>query len=271
MDGLKFRFGKNWKNFSRILGAERIEASKVNIKRLLKMDSLKDQTFLDIGSGSGLSSVAANALGASVRAFDYDLDSVEASKTNLDRFCKDGHWEITQGSALDAEFMSSLGKFDIVYSWGVLHHTGDMWTGIDLASKTVKPDGVFALAIYNDQGGASRRWLKVKKTYVRSPKIVQFLIALMFFFYFELRGFLIRLVRFQNPLPFSDWQKRKESRGMSVWYDVIDWVGGYPFEVAKPEEILSFLMERGFRLESMYTCAGGHGCNEFLFRKETTE
>lgn len=271
MSDLRFKFGKNWKAFSKTLNEVKIQASIINVSCLLGEESLSGKSFLDIGCGSGLSSLAAIRLGAKVRGFDYDQDSVEAAQSNLTSFAENDDWTISSGSVLDEEYMSSLGKFDVVYSWGVLHHTGNMWPGIDLASKAVKEGGKFALAIYNDQGGASNRWKSVKRAYVKSPFFIQFLIALFFAIFFESRAFLIRLVRLQNPLPFSDWNKRKLDRGMSVWHDVVDWVGGYPFEVAKPEEIFGFLYDRGFTLEGMYTCGGGQGCNEFLFLKKEND
>jgi 2-polyprenyl-6-hydroxyphenyl methylase/3-demethylubiquinone-9 3-methyltransferase len=52
---------------------------------------------------------------------------------------------------------------------------------------------------------------------------------------------------------------------MSPWRDVVDWVGGYPFEVAKPEAIFKFYQRRGFTMVDLNTCGGGHGCNEFVF------
>lgn len=83
--------------------------------------------------------------------------------------------------------------------------------------------------------------------------------------FFELRSAAIRLIRMQNPLPFKDWATRKNHRGMSVWHDLVDWVGGYPFEVAKPEEVFHYCKLRGFTLESLTTNGGGLGCNEYLF------
>jgi 2-polyprenyl-6-hydroxyphenyl methylase/3-demethylubiquinone-9 3-methyltransferase len=56
-------------------------------------------------------------------------------------------------------------------------------------------------------------------------------------------------------------------RGMSPWRDVVDWVGGLPFEVAKPEEIFEMFQQRGFSLDRLRTCAGGLGCNEFVFSR----
>lgn len=59
----------------------------------------------------------------------------------------------------------------------------------------------------------------------------------------------------------------KNNRGMSAWRDIVDWAGGYPFEVAKPEEVFDFFQAKGFSLKKLKTCAGGLGCNEFVFVK----
>jgi hypothetical protein len=61
------------------------------------------------------------------------------------------------------------------------------------------------------------------------------------------------------------WTDYKSSRGMSRWHDLVDWVGGYPFEVARPEAVLDFVRERGFTLERLTTCGGKLGCNEYVF------
>ena len=60
---------------------------------------------------------------------------------------------------------------------------------------------------------------------------------------------------------------RTDARGMHRWYDLVDWVGGWPFEVARPEEVFRFLRDQGFQLEELRTCGGKLGCNEFLFRR----
>jgi len=86
--------------------------------------------------------------------------------------------------------------------------------------------------------------------------------------YFEIRSAVFRLLTSQDPLPFKHWAEKKKSRGMSVWHDLVDWVGGYPFEVAKPEEIFEFYRMEGFTLVKLKTCAGGLGCNEYVFLRE---
>ncbi len=264
---LRFSFGRNWDKFANKINEERIKSSEKSLKLLLRQHNLRNKRFLDVGCGSGLSSLVALNLGAEVVAFDFDEKSVETTKKVIAKYSpgKVGTTSVNQGSVLDEQYMKSLEVFDIVYAWGVLHHTGDMWQAIKIASDAVAPGGAFALAIYNDQGGSSVRWRAIKKAYVNGSILRKsFLVGLVGLF-FEVRAFLVRVIKFQNPLPISDWAKRKNNRGMSVFHDLIDWVGGYPFEVAKPEELLEFLGQRGFILDHLKTCGGGHGCNEYLF------
>jgi 2-polyprenyl-6-hydroxyphenyl methylase/3-demethylubiquinone-9 3-methyltransferase len=168
---------------------------------------------------------------------------------------------------LDRAFLQGLGTFDVVYSWGVLHHTGRMWAALELTTAAVGADGKLFLAIYNDQGGASRRWRAVKRAYNRLPAPGKFLLVLAAGAYLEGKYALIRLVRLQNPLPLKSWTQRKKERGMSVFRDLVDWVGGYPFEVAKPEEVFDFCRKRGFVLERLLTAGGGFACNQYVFRR----
>ena len=267
----RFAFGRNWQRFASLVTEERIQASVDSLRTLLRLApgaDLAGKRLLDIGCGSGLSSLAALRLGAEVTAFDYDEDSVGTTRLLLKQFAPtDGSYAVQQGSVLDPGLMATLGLFDLVYSWGVLHHTGDMWRAIDLAAATVAPGGHLALALYNDQGGASRRWAAIKRAYVRGGPALRWTLVFAVGLFFELRSALIRCLRLENPLPFKDWRERHRIRGMAVWHDLVDWVGGYPFEVAKPEEVLDRLMPQGFTLVGLNTCAGGHGCNEFLFRR----
>jgi 2-polyprenyl-3-methyl-5-hydroxy-6-metoxy-1,4-benzoquinol methylase len=268
---VRFEFGKNWGKFARLVDQERIEAAERSLKSFLPFTDLRGKRFLDIGCGSGLLSLAARRLGAEVHSFDYDVDAVECS-----RRLRDGHdpdddrWTIEQGSVLDRDYLTKLGSFDIVYSWGVLHHTGAMWQALDNAQLPVKPGGYLYIAIYNDQGGASRRWTSVKRIYNRSPKPVRLAMVVAVGGVFFLRGSLVRLVKLRNPFSVKgETARKKQDRGMSVWHDLVDWVGGYPFEVAKPEEIFDFFAKRSFSLEKLKTCAGGLGCNEFVFRRRS--
>ena len=261
-----FDFGKNWINFSKNIDEERIELAINSFTSLIDID-FKKKSFFDVGCGSGLSSLVALRLGAKVFAIDSDAYSIISTTNLLKKFSRNKNYKIEQKSILDEEFIRKVKKFDVVYSWGVLHHTGEMWRALENCSLKVKKKGKLVLAIYNDQGGASKRWHYIKKIYVSSPKIIKFFLVGFFFLYFEIRSFLIKLLRFQNPFPFDDWKNKKKNRGMSVIHDLIDWVGGYPFEYSKPEKIFIFLKKKGFILDNLKTNAGGHGCNEYVFTK----
>ncbi|MCX6999354.1 MAG: class I SAM-dependent methyltransferase [Candidatus Sumerlaeota bacterium] len=267
-EGNRFEFGKNWSRFLSRLNEERIIRAENSLKMMLEAEDLRGRSFLDIGCGSGLFSLAARRLVAHVRSFDYDPQSAACTRELKRRyFPEDAGWVIEEGSILDRKYVQSLGRFDIVYSWGVLHHTSAMMEALEMAGSLVADGGRIFIAIYNNQGGASRRWASLKSLYNHSPRPVRWLLVLGVGLFFEVRSALIRLCRLQNPLPFKDWAKRREDRGMSVWHDLVDWVGGYPFEVAKPEEIFNFFKTRGFILTQLKTCGGGLGCNEYVFVK----
>lgn len=266
--GERFAFGSNWRSFLETIDEERIAVATAALADMLEVTSLAGQRFLDVGSGSGLSSLAARRLGAEVISFDYDPQCVACGEELKSRFAAgDAQWTILHGSVLDREFLDGLGKFDVAYSWGVLHQTGAMWQALENVGAMVDRGGKLFISIYNDQGGKSRRWRVIKRLYCLSPRFVQTLLVLGVGAWWETRDFLIRLVRRQNPLPFADWAKKKKTRGMSVWHDLVDWVGGYPFEVARPEEVFDFFRARGFALTRLKTELCGHGCNEYVFER----
>ena len=266
--GERFEFGGNWRSFLDTLDEERIARAEMSLREMLELESLEGKSFLDVGSGSGLFSLAARRLGADVVSFDYDPESVACTRhLRQTYFADDPKWRVDEASVLDQAYLETLSKFDIVYSWGVLHQTGDMWRALDNVGGLVDDDALLFISIYNDQGGASNRWRIIKRCYNLSPRPAQWLLTASVGAWWELRGALIRLVRLQNPLPFADWAAKKRTRGMSVWHDLVDWVGGYPFEVAKPDGIFHFFRERGFTLLRMTTVGQGHGCNEYVFRK----
>ena len=266
--GERFEFGKNWQRFLTLVDEQRISAAEQSLKEMLSIDSLSGTTFLDVGSGSGLFSLAARRLGAQVHSFDYDPASAACTRELKRRYRPDDDlWTIDEASVLDPQYLASLERFQIVYAWGVLHQTGHMWQALANVDGVVQDGGRLFVAIYNDQGGASRRWRLVKRIYNRAPRLIKLFIVLAVGAWWESRSAFIRLVRLQNPLPFRDWEVTTKARGMSPWYDLVDWVGGYPFEVAKPEKIFDFYRQRGYTLTRLATDGCGHGCNEYVFVK----
>ena len=268
--GERFAFGRNWRSFLDRMDEERIREATRSIEKLLGRDPLREKRFVDAGSGSGLFSLAAMRLGAGeVCSFDYDPSSVACARELKERFFpKDDRWRILEGSVLDAAFLRSLGRFDVAYSWGVLHHTGEMWRALDNVRSLVAPGGRLALAIYNDQGGSSGRWRRIKRLYCRTPRLLRPALFFPIPLYYELKWMTTDL--FHGKMPFAAW-RRQSARGMSPWHDWIDWLGGYPFEVARPEEIFNFYRGHGFSLEVLVTCQGGWANNEFVFRAPETD
>jgi len=266
--GDRFEFGRNWRRFLKVLDETSILEAEKSLKKTLEIEYLSGKRFLDIGSGSGLVSLAAKRLGAIVHSFDYDPLSVACTVELKRRYFRDDpQWTIERGDVLNTDYLKSLGQFDVVYSWGVLHHTGDLWRALGNITPLVDCGGKVLISIYNDQGASSLRWASLKKFYNHSSRPVRLMTILGVGGYWEIRSALIRLMRFKNPLPFKDWAMRKRDRGMSVWHDLVDWVGGYPFEVAMPEEIFEFCWKKGFQLVKLKTCRGGIGCNEYVFVK----
>jgi 2-polyprenyl-3-methyl-5-hydroxy-6-metoxy-1,4-benzoquinol methylase len=266
--GERFEFGENWARFLRVLSEERIAAAERALQRMLGQTRLDGLSFLDIGSGSGLSSLAARRLGARVHSFDYDPRSV-ASTTELRRryYSGDPQWTVARGSALDPDYLRSLGSFDVVYSWGVLHHTGRMWEALENAIVPVAPGGRLFIAIYNDTGSQARRWRSIKRTYNRLPRAARAPFAVVVSLPEEGKAFARALARLRPGEYLRSWTDYRRRRGMSRWHDIVDWVGGYPYEFATPDEIFDFYRERGFTLDKMQVGGVGLGCNEFVFRR----
>ena len=258
----RFAFGANWRRFLGVLDEDRIRAAERSLTDWLGAEPMSRSSFLDVGCGSGLFSLAARRLGASVRSFDYDSDSVSCTALLRDRFFPDDPtWVVEQGSVLDHVYLERLPTFDIVYSWGVLHHTGSLWRALENVSSLVRPGGALWIAVYDDRGRSSVRWTKVKRLYNRAPPPAR--AAILALAFLRLWGpTLLRDAVSGNPR--RTWTSHRARRGMDPWRDTVDWVGGYPFEVSTPERLFEFFRARGFVLERLRVHAGAN--NEMLFR-----
>lgn len=258
----RFRFGANWRSFARLIDEDRVREASASLSSHL--GDISGMSFLDAGCGSGLFSLAAARLGAGcVHSFDLDVDSVETTLALQRRFAPAAaRWTIEQGDILDRPYLDKLGKWDIVYAWGVLHHTGDMVAAWECVARLVSPRGRLFISIYNDEGPNSIRWRSIKRVYQGLPYPLRPLLVLL-----ALAPRELRTVAASGPASYARaWRTYKTNRGMSRWHDMVDWVGGYPFEVAKPDVVLEFFQARGFIPEVSHTTGAGSGCNEFLFR-----
>jgi 2-polyprenyl-3-methyl-5-hydroxy-6-metoxy-1,4-benzoquinol methylase len=263
----RFEFGENWINFLNKLSNEHIEASKDSMNEFLTIDMLKGKSFIDIGSGSGLHSLVAAMQGAKVFSFDYDYHSFLATSKIKEKYLPDySFWEISQGSVLDDNYMNRLPRFDIVYSWGVLHHTGSMWNAISNATKLVENNGHFFIAIYNNQRWKSRFWWFIKFLYNKLPKILQKIYAILLGYTFIVINLLKYTIMLKPGIAIEALKNYKKGRGMNMINDMIDWIGGFPYEYATVKELDDFFKKRGFELIKVKE-ASSLGCHQIIFKK----
>jgi SAM-dependent methyltransferase len=262
----RFRFGENWLGFARSIGTIQLTEAEVSLRRMLQCDTLGGLSFLDIGSGSGLFSLAARKLGARVHSFDFDEESVLCTARLRDRYFNgDREWTIERGSILDGAYVRSLGTFDVVYAWGVLHHTGAMLDALRAAARLVASGGVFAFALYH-RTLMCGLWRWEKRWYsVASPEAQQ-----------RARAVYVTLLRTAFFLTRRDFQSHVANyhsiRGMDFVHDVHDWMGGYPYESILAPEVDVLMRPLGFaRIYAtgtpLTTGIFGSGCDEYVYRQ----
>ena len=249
-----------------MLDDDRVRLAESSLREMLGVKNMEGKRFLDIGSGSGLFSLAARRMGGKVHSFDYDTQSVACTAELRRRFFPDdSDWVVAQGSALDTRYLSTLGTFDIVYSWGVLHHTGAMWLGIENAINRVTGGGQLFIAIYNDQGYKSRAWWLVKWFYNVLPRplntIYVYTLGLLTNGVNILR-YTIKLKPMTAIRPLLEYEQK---RGMSLMHDLIDWIGGFPYEFVRYEVLVAYMQVRGFALVKA-VAATSLGCHELVFQ-----
>jgi 2-polyprenyl-3-methyl-5-hydroxy-6-metoxy-1,4-benzoquinol methylase len=265
--GNRFKFGANWTRFLALIDEDRIFGAETSLREMLGVVDLRGRRFLDVGCGSGLFSLAARRLGAEVHSFDFDPKSVACAQELKRRYFPDDPlWQVEEGSILDSLFVSRLGQYDVVYSWGVLHHTGSMWVAIENAiSRVASPIGTLFIAIYNDQGWKSHVWWFVKFLHNRMPGLLQMPFALAVTLLTHVLVTLKRIVLLQ-PLSALSGQFTAPPRGMSAKYDMVDWIGGFPFEFASFETLEAYFCARGFTLRNARRCSS-LGCHELILQR----
>jgi 2-polyprenyl-6-hydroxyphenyl methylase/3-demethylubiquinone-9 3-methyltransferase len=262
-----YSFGKNWLEYSQSINSIHVDHVTSDLSRLLNLKDLTQKSVLDIGCGSGVHDVGFYQLGCrNLTAIDYDQDCITATNQTLEKFCPGSGYKILQGDILSSK-TQSLGKFDIVYSWGVLHHTGNLLEAICKASTLVAREGHLAIALYRKTLMCGF-WKAEKRLYSRLPRIFQRFLELIYISFFSIALLFTQKTSITNYI-----ESYSSKRGMNFFADVKDWLGGYPYESISPHELRKLMSSLGFR--QVYSLEGnsrigifGSGCDEFLFQKK---
>ncbi len=258
-----FAFGENWASYAGLIDEERLAEAEGGLERLLGADGLRGRSFLDIGCGSGLHAAAAARLGATrILALDLDPLSVATTREVLRRYGQGVAAEVSEMSVLDLE-PDAVGTFDVVYSWGVLHHTGAMHEAIRKAAGVVPPGGIFAFALYR-RTRLCRLWTREKRWYTAASPRAQM----------SARRVYIGLYRLHLRRRFRDHVANYRGRGMDFYHDVHDWMGGYPYESTSAHEVDALMRAIGFehvtsRTRPYKLGLFGAGCDEYVYRRMT--
>jgi 2-polyprenyl-6-hydroxyphenyl methylase/3-demethylubiquinone-9 3-methyltransferase len=252
----QFTFGRNWKRYLDALPEGARASMKAYVASWLGPD-LAGRTLADVGSGQGLTSLAAFELGATVLSFDLDPDSVEATKRLWMSAGSPQAWRIVRGSILDGTFIEDLGTYDVVVSWGVLHHTGHLWKALEAASTLVAPGGRLWIALYH-RTPRSDSSLRTKRFYASLPGLGKKVFRGGYATAKALKNAVVR-----RRLP--NMSGAYDERGMNWWRDIEDWLGGLPYEVSSPGEVLGHLRPKGFELDRLADGLGEGGNDVYLF------
>jgi SAM-dependent methyltransferase len=252
----RFAFGANWRDFAgRALDAEAYRAAREHLESLLPYARSRE-SFLDVGCGSGLFLLAAIECGFQrARGFDYDPDSVETSRSLIASAGVQASASVEHGDVLDAAYLSTVGRHPFVYAWGSLHHTGAMWRAIENTIRLVDDAGTLVIAIYN-RTWSSPAWRIIKRLYNRSGPAV--------------RGGMVGAVSVVGAAARAAYTRTnpfRQRRGMSFHHNIVDWVGGYPYEYASPDELRRFVEGRGLELLAVRRGPTPIACNELVFRR----
>ena len=262
-----FAFGKNWLDYARKIDEGKISQAMSDLCQLSGRQRFDGLSFLDIGCGSGLSALAAVRLGASrVTGVDIDPDSVQAASSVFARFAPEFPADFKVRSVFDMT-AAEFGSFDIVYSWGVLHHTGDMERAIEAAGALVKPGGEFYLALYRKTPFCGM-WRGIKRWYSKAPPSSQRRARSTYIF---LRKAVLRMKR----QDFDAYVQGYARRGMDFYNDVHDWLGGYPYQSIDPDTCHALLTRFGFAVDREFVrnSSGplrgllGSGCDQYAFHR----
>jgi SAM-dependent methyltransferase len=263
----RFAFGDNWASYAKLVGEAHIEEARQGLLKLLPAAAFEGRSFLDIGCGSGLHALAAARLGVRhVLAIDLDQKSVATTEALLARHAGSVPWTVRRADVFDLQ-PRQHGRYDVVYSWGVLHHTGDVAEALAKAAALVNPGGYFAFALYRPTR-LDRLWVAEKRWYAKVGPRAQRLA----------RALYVGLLRARLALTgrsLEAYIATYQARGMDFGHDVHDWLGGYPYQSIGAGEVEALMARQGldklreFAVSRSAVPVGlfGSGCDEYVYRR----
>ncbi len=260
-----FEFGENWKNYSKTIDQKRINSAIEGVKKLFP-DGLAGKTFLDIGCGSGLHSLAALSLGAaSVTAVDIDENSVSTTQELLTKYAPGSEMEPRRLRLFSTRRQMRLARSTSSIPGVCCITPATCGEQSNVQLNFVNSGGQFAIAIYSATSCDSM-WKAEKKFYSRAPRPIQWTIWQIYMAAFLTAKTLLG----RNPISYV--RNYSEMRGMNFSHDAHDWLGGYPYETATATEIHDRICKMGFTEKRSFPLPVsrglfGSGCHEFVFQK----
>lgn len=115
-----------------------------HIPGFAQFDRWRDKRVLEIGCGIGTDAVNFVRAGAEYTGVDVSEVSLDLARQRFEVFGLDGNLVHSNAEALDVRSAS----FDLVYSFGVIHHTPDPDAVLRQARRAIRPDGEFRLMLY---------------------------------------------------------------------------------------------------------------------------
>ncbi len=205
-------------------------------------EGVKCKRVLDGGSGSGMISVAFAVMGADVTGVDVTPKCVENGCKNADLFgvqCR-----FLKRNLLSLDLCGET--FDIIYNWGVLHHTQDARKSFTNLAKHLKPGGEMIVAVYL-KTVLSGFWNFLRIFYQESPQVFKTL-------FLNTGSIFLNGVDYFNNLFFN--KERYMMRGTNNKEILNDWFG-VPYRTFHTyEEVFEWFRENGLEYQLVNSATG---------------
>jgi 2-polyprenyl-3-methyl-5-hydroxy-6-metoxy-1,4-benzoquinol methylase len=132
---------------------DEVEARKYfvepHIPRFAEFDRWNGKKVLEIGCGIGTDTINFARAGAQVTAIDLTEQSLEVARQRAKVFGLEDRIRFLQANAEKLSETVPVERYDLVYSFGVIHHTPDPSRVLDEIRKYVTPESTVKVMVYN--------------------------------------------------------------------------------------------------------------------------